>query len=506
MIHRIRQQYVYVEMNGTESEGLALQRRLPDVCHHWLTPAMERVLERCAPPTGHLYIERLEIDIGTVTLGHVEHDLPELVAVALEKAIREQMPAEGTPSVALGDNSVQYKTTQQTRDEAFLYFLATGTLPWSFRLPVDYHLEHALLNAWRDGAASGFSSPTVNASVLRVLASATARQRLIRQFSPVFLETLLSLLSPAAKSVVDGIVPVLRRATAPLADLTAFVHQLWEIVFADVAAGQVPLTRHLVGDAWHALPMTAVASSALASVLEHHWPGATRMTGIEIKPIERTTQTPPRHPGGLILPPSPVSEKAPSDIGESSEAGVQQAYLEAREARASREHPEARDGIFIENAGLVVLHPFLPQFFAALNIATAGKLVQPERALCLLHFLTTGQFMVPEYALILPKILCNIPLLTPVETNLELTHAETEEAIALLNAVIGHWDVLRNTSPDGLRGTFLLRPGKVSWRDDGDWVLQVEPRSVDILLEQLPWGISMITLPWMDTMLWVEWG
>jgi hypothetical protein len=64
--------------------------------------------------------------------------------------------------------------------------------------------------------------------------------------------------------------------------------------------------------------------------------------------------------------------------------------------------------------------------------------------------------------------------------------------------------VLRNTSPDGLRGTFLLRPGKVSLRND-DWLLQVEARTCDILLEQLPWGIGMIKLPWMEKMVWVEW-
>ena len=94
MSHMIRQQYVHVEVNGTESDGLALQRRLADLCHHWLTPAIEQALERCAPPDGYLYIERLEIDVGTLTLGHLEHDLPELVALALEKAIREQAPAD----------------------------------------------------------------------------------------------------------------------------------------------------------------------------------------------------------------------------------------------------------------------------------------------------------------------------------------------------------------------------------------------------------------------------
>jgi hypothetical protein len=65
--------------------------------------------------------------------------------------------------------------------------------------------------------------------------------------------------------------------------------------------------------------------------------------------------------------------------------------------------------------------------------------------------------------------------------------------------------VLRNTSPDGLRGTFLIRSGKLCLRDGGDWSLQVESNSFDILLDQLPWGISMIKLPWMEKMLWVEW-
>lgn len=152
------------------------------------------------------------------------------------------------------------------------------------------------------------------------------------------------------------------------------------------------------------------------------------------------------------------------------------------------------------------MHPFLPRFFSVLNIAAENALLQPERALGLLHFLATGQATAPEYALILPKILCNLPLVDPVATNLDLTAAETARAIVLLEAVIRHWTVLRNTWPDGLRSAFLLRPGKVSFRDDGDWLLQVEASGVDILLEQLPWGISMIKLPWMNRMVWVEWG
>ena len=193
------------------------------------------------------------------------------------------------------------------------------------------------------------------------------------------------------------------------------------------------------------------------------------------------------------------TEQIPSSLPETAIPGRQQA--EAKEGIRI----DAGEGIYVENAGLIILHPFLPQLFTMLGIAAAAELLQSQRALCLLHFLTTGQVIAPEYELILPKILCNVPLETPVESDVELTDDERKEADALLEAVIRHWEVLRNTSCGGLRGTFLLRHGKVSLRDDGDWLLQVEAQSFDILLDRLPWGISMIKLPWMEKMLWVEW-
>ena len=72
MTHIIRQQYLHVELNGTEPDGMALQNRLSDLCQQWLTPAIERVLDRWAPSDGHLTIERLEIDAGTLTLERFE--------------------------------------------------------------------------------------------------------------------------------------------------------------------------------------------------------------------------------------------------------------------------------------------------------------------------------------------------------------------------------------------------------------------------------------------------
>ncbi|HHE08238.1 MAG TPA: hypothetical protein ENL01_05155 [Chlorobaculum parvum] len=172
---------------------------------------------------------------------------------------------------------------------------------------------------------------------------------------------------------------------------------------------------------------------------------------------------------------------------------------------AARAHPDERNGLYVENAGLVLLHPFLPQFFTALKVAEDEVLLQPDRALQLLHFLATGSENVPEYELVLPKILCGLAPASLAGKTATLSDEEKEESEALLSAVTRHWDVLKNTGIDALRETYLKRNGKLTRWHDGGWLLQVESKSFDILLDLLPWGFSMIRLPWMPSMLHVEW-
>ena len=470
MIHIIRQQYLHVELNGTESDGLALQRSLPGLCLNGLMPAIERALERCAPQDGHhLYVERLEIDAGTLTLDRLEHDLAESVAQAVEKSLREQMeqiPLRKTSSATISGN-VQHKTAHRSINDVFIHFLKTGSLPWWFRPPVGANLEQAVLESWQQSGKPGVRA--INEAVLRTLVSPIAAKRLVHQFSPLFLETLLSLLSPEGKKILDGVLKALRDPDTPLVDISRFERHLWEAVFSNLAGGSAPST-YLISEAWKKLP-AAARHTELVKLLERQWPGVKDKLSEIQSEIE-------------LMPPRPPASQA---------------------ALGASEHPEAAEGIYIGNAGVVLLHPFLSRLFEALGIAAEDRLLQPERALCLLHFLVTGQSVAPEYELMLPKILCGIPLETPIESGIELTDPEKEEATALLEAVIRHWEALRNTSLDGLRGTFLIRPGKISLREDGDWLLQVEAQSYDILLDQLPWGISMIKLPWMQRMLRVEW-
>jgi len=127
-----------------------------------------------------------------------------------------------------------------------------------------------------------------------------------------------------------------------------------------------------------------------------------------------------------------------------------------------------------------------------------------QTAIYLLYYLATRQTDPPEYELVLPKLLCGWPLNEAVIPP-DLPQTALDEAEHLLQTVINYWEVLKSTSPDGLREGFLQREGKLTRSDESRWKLQVEQQAIDILLSRLPWGVSMVRLPWMDGLLIVEW-
>ena len=79
-----------------------------------------------------------------------------------------------------------------------------------------------------------------------------------------------------------------------------------------------------------------------------------------------------------------------------------------------------------------------------------------------------------------------------------------EEATNLLSALIQHASVLRDMSVPNFRTSFLLREGVLSTRD-GAWLLQVEGKSYDMVMDLFPWNMQWLRLPWMEAPLRVEW-
>lgn len=166
------------------------------------------------------------------------------------------------------------------------------------------------------------------------------------------------------------------------------------------------------------------------------------------------------------------------------------------------------ESFFIENTGLVITWPFLTRYFDELGMVSGGYFINEstaQRAVHLIQYLVTGRSETPEHFLVLNKIFCGLPLDTVVPESINLTEEEASLSEQLLNSILMNWPPLQNTSMEGLRESFLCRAGRLDWHEDGYWSLDVEKKPFDMLLDQLPWSISVIKLPWMENSIRVLW-
>lgn len=164
-------------------------------------------------------------------------------------------------------------------------------------------------------------------------------------------------------------------------------------------------------------------------------------------------------------------------------------------------------GALISDAGLVLVWPFLTTFFKQLDLVRGNDFVTDaarERSVLLLRHFATGDLAMPEHALVLEKILCGWPLDEPVDGSLEPSDRELVETEELFDSILTTWKPLAGTSLDGFRSTFLLREGVLARQELG-WHLTVSRTAFDVLLDQLPWGIGFVMLPWMQEPLAVQW-
>ena len=179
------------------------------------------------------------------------------------------------------------------------------------------------------------------------------------------------------------------------------------------------------------------------------------------------------------------------------------------EQKTSSKLPSSGDPseLYIQNAGLVLLWIYLGYFFRDMKLTDKGKFVDKaaqHRAVHLLQYAATQRENEPEHQLPLTKILCGIPVTEFVETPILLTEEEKQGTEKLIASAIKNWTALKTTSVEGYQEAFIRREGRLTHHEDG-WHLLVEQRPYDMLLQQLPYSISMIRQAWMRDNIWIEW-
>jgi hypothetical protein len=116
----------------------------------------------------------------------------------------------------------------------------------------------------------------------------------------------------------------------------------------------------------------------------------------------------------------------------------------------------------------------------------------------------SGQTEAAESQLPLNKILTGWPMNKPLRKDMFLDENEKIIAEDFLKEIIKNWSALKSTSIAGLRETFLQREG-ILRENSQKRTLKIERKAVDILRDSLSWPISIIKLPWMDKIFYVEW-
>jgi hypothetical protein len=203
----------------------------------------------------------------------------------------------------------------------------------------------------------------------------------------------------------------------------------------------------------------------------------------------------PRRDG---VPVSPRMARAPWTLPTDSAA-----------ARAIRRRALARlDELYVDDAGLVILWPFLERFFLRAGVLGEDRGFLDEiaqlQAVALVHSLATADPAPLEFHLPLAKLLCGRSLESDFALDRPIAPEQLAEGDRLLAAVIDRVPALGEPSIAELRAGFLARPGALGARD-GAWLLQVERRPHDNVLDRFPWSWSWVRLPWMPVPLRVEW-
>ncbi|MDL2291726.1 hypothetical protein LJB80_01085 [Bacteroides sp. OttesenSCG-928-F21] len=165
--------------------------------------------------------------------------------------------------------------------------------------------------------------------------------------------------------------------------------------------------------------------------------------------------------------------------------------------------------ISIGNAGLVLLSPYFPQLFRMLKLVEESSFLNPEAQLkaifVLQELLCDGRMEYTENELLLNKLLTGYADYTQsLPLSILLSEEEKSFCFSLLEGSKNNWSKMKNTGVRGFCDSFLNRNGLLESKAD-HWLLTVENKAYDMLLDTLPWSYTPIKYAWMEKAIHVRW-
>lgn len=500
--HKIHTTSLQVQFEGIE-EGLGLQDRLALVFHEKVLPALEKEFDNQGDPDKTWVIPSLVLDCGVLTSENWEESFLEKV---LEQ-FRKEMAAGPTAETKV-------VTKEKKASEVFFFFMQKGYFPWNSPFNSPHEVEKAL---------------DLDHSFLTKLNSASRKtslvlDRIFQSFSKKFrVRILKKICEDSTSRILDFFESLQKQSSEAIQKhflglfLNSFIktkkiddQEFLTLLISNSSEIIYPLLgKYLIREIKSDLGFREMFLNLFQNSPNKEF---------KVK-FKRLLQVLQRIEPGIIkdlkISKFEFSEKpengntVDSSLKEKDLSGSDSKTKESKkEISKSESNQDLDEEIFIENAGLVLLHPFIESLFSNLYLTENGKFQSfPDKSLAtkILQFLVYGENQLTENHYVLNKILCGIDISGVIDLSVKLNPKTEKESLEMLGAVISHWSILKNTSVEGLRETFLRREGKITRLDKG-WKVQVERKAVDVLLDKLPWGIGIIKLPWMSEMMYVDWN
>lgn len=474
MQHIIKKQVIDLTLYK-KKDAFQIQHLISE--HYWreVVPVIEKAFDAASSSNEIISIDTLEIDLGFLTIKDIEKGQ---LQIEVAKKISEQL------NIEINNFSSNQKTSKQAiilnAAEQWLFYMQHSYLPWNV-LKINV--------GWYQKVLEAFATNAIMIGRLRlIIKNKNVVRRIVFQHNEKFLQSLIETLTAEKQGALTGIINEITELLFFInykpSDISSFEkkelkQKIWQQALQLIASGEGKLSPQKI-----------------AFIL-------LRENSISKETIENL-------PGSFLFNERLIADVL-KQIKKAQEDENQNEFKERKSVNKEIENRSAikidEDGIFVQYAGLILLHPFLKAFFKNLNLVSDTGFVDVmshQKALYLLNYFATGNTKPEEHELVIPKILCAWSIEEPVDNNIELMPVELTEADNLLAEVIQQWEVLKGTSVNGLREEFLQRNGKFYTKNENLY-LQVESNSIDILLDYLPWSLNIISLPWMRNVLRTEW-
>ncbi len=483
MQHVIKRQNIHLSLDR-KTDAFQSQQMMSQ--HYWqeIVPALGKLFDEISSEDEVLYFDTLEVDIGWLHVQDISRHIwsDELLSGIID-SFREKLR-----SATYGSKKTVW-AQQKTLNicQQWLHYMLNGYLPWNA-------LE--INEGWRQRVLEALSTDYKSVDKLRSMLRSQANvvMRIVEQHSESFLIKLLEILT-----------------ATKLFNLPDLLHELEILYKAFLSTNARTRSAQKIEPGkmfWRDILQSSATSKKsvetqmlMHGILDKYFSGIAKQRILKMDTLSKLSGLLPVIQSWEQKTIVVESEDPAKDLKEISRNQVDQVSTDEVQTVVEEE------GIFVQNAGAVLLHPFLNIFFNRLGLIKTGNFKDQtahQKALYMIHYLCTGIDSAEEHELVIPKALCGYPIQKPVKNAIRLDRKEKEKAEHLLEEIIRQWNVLKSTSPTGLREGFLQRRGKL-FRKDDDLHIQVETKAIDLLLDQLPWNLNIFKLPWMKQMIRVEW-